>query len=50
MYYSFFVETPSMSLKRVIMVLAASFEFFKKCNAEIIERHTDSEEVPSVKH
>lgn len=30
------------------MILAASFEFFKKRNAEIVERHTDSEEVPSV--
>lgn len=48
MYYFFFVKTPSMSLKRVIMILAASFEFFKKRNAEIIERHTDIEEVPSV--
>lgn len=48
MYYYFFVKTPSMSLKRVIMILAASFEFCKKRNAEIIERHTDSEEVPSL--
>jgi len=48
MYYFFFVKTPSMSLKRVIMLLAASFEFCKKRNAEVIERHTDSEEVPSV--
>ncbi|XP_066591579.1 translocation protein SEC63 homolog [Prorops nasuta] len=48
MYYFFFVKTPSMSLKRVIMILAASFEFYKKRNAEIIERHTDSEEVPSL--
>ncbi|KAL6430446.1 hypothetical protein ACFW04_007813 [Cataglyphis niger] len=48
MYYFFFVKTPSMSLKRVIMILAASFEFFKKRNAEIIERHTDIEEVPSL--
>lgn len=48
MYYFFFVKTPSMSLKRVIMILAASFEFFKKRNAEIVERHSDSEEVPSL--
>ncbi|KAH0956699.1 hypothetical protein HN011_007422 [Eciton burchellii] len=48
MYYFFFVKTPSMSLKRVIMLLAASFEFCKKRNAEVIERHTDSEEVPSL--
>lgn len=31
------------------MILAASFEFCKKRNAEIIERHTDIEEVPSVR-
>ena len=30
------------------MILAASFEFFKKRNAEIVERHSDGEEVPSV--
>lgn len=32
------------------MILAASFEFYKKRNAEIIERHTDSEEVYSVRY
>ncbi|GAB1861954.1 Translocation protein SEC63-like protein [Camponotus japonicus] len=48
LYYVFFVKTPSMSLKRVIMILAASFEFFKKRNAEIVERHTDIEEVPAL--
>lgn len=48
MYYFFFVKTPSMTLKRVIMILAASFEFFKKRNAEVIERDTDNEEIPSV--
>ncbi|XP_043486141.1 translocation protein SEC63 homolog [Polistes fuscatus] len=47
-YYYFFIKTPSMTLKRVIMILAASFEFCKKRNAEIIERHTDIEEVPSL--
>lgn len=48
MYYFFFVKTPSMTLKRIIMILAASFEFFKKRNAEIIERDTDNEEIPPV--
>lgn len=48
MYYFFFMKTPLMSLKRVIMILAASCEFQKKRNAEIIERHTDSEEIPSL--
>lgn len=48
MYYAYFIKIPYMSLKRVIMILAASFEFYKRLNAEIIERHTDSEEVYSV--
>ncbi|XP_031848650.1 translocation protein Sec63 [Nomia melanderi] len=48
MHYFFFLKTPSMSLKRVIMVLAASFEFYKKRNPEIVERHTDYEEVYSL--
>lgn len=48
MYYAYFIKIPYMSLKRVIMILAASFEFYKRLNAEIIERHTDSEEVYSL--
>ncbi|XP_015595625.1 translocation protein SEC63 homolog [Cephus cinctus] len=48
MYYYFFHKTPSMALRRVIMILAASFEFYKKHNPEIIERHSDNEEVPSL--
>lgn len=39
-----------MSLKRVITILAASYEFHKKRNAEIVERYTDSEEIYSVKY
>lgn len=31
------------------MILAASFEFHKKRNAEIVERYTDSEEVRLVR-
>jgi translocation protein SEC63 len=48
MYYYFFHKTPSMALKRVIMILAASLEFEKKHNGEIVERPTDNEEVPHV--
>lgn len=48
MYYFFFHKTPSMALKRVIMILAASLEFSKKHNGEIVERQTDAEEVPHV--
>ncbi|XP_039294066.1 translocation protein SEC63 homolog [Nilaparvata lugens] len=45
-YFYFLHKTPSMPLKRVIMVLAASLEFEKKYNSEIVERPTDNEEVP----
>lgn len=48
MYYFFFHKTPSMPLKRVIMILAASLEFEKKYNSEVTERQTDNEEVPHV--
>lgn len=37
-----------MPLKRALMILAASCEFDKRHNSEIIERITDNEEVPSV--
>lgn len=30
------------------MILAASYEFHKRRNAEVVERHTDNEEVPAV--
>ena len=50
LYYIFFIEYPQMSLKRVITILAASYEFHKKRNAEIVERYTDSEEIYSVKY
>ncbi|XP_012272858.1 translocation protein SEC63 homolog [Orussus abietinus] len=45
-YYYFFSKTPSMELKRIIMILAASSEFYKRRNAEIVERQSDNEEVP----
>lgn len=45
-YYYFFHKTPSMALKRVIMILAASLEFERKHNSEIQERPTDNTEVP----
>lgn len=37
-----------MPLKRVIMILAASLEFDKKNNSEIVERQSDNEEVPQL--
>jgi translocation protein SEC63 len=48
MYLHFFHKEPSMALKRVIMILAASLEFEKRHNREIVERPTDNEEVPHV--
>lgn len=37
-----------MPLKRALMILAASCEFDRRHNSEIIERITDNEEVPMV--
>ncbi|XP_050306572.1 translocation protein SEC63 homolog [Anthonomus grandis grandis] len=48
MYYYFFHKTPHMALKRVIMILAASYEFEKKHNSEVEERQSDNEEVPQL--
>lgn len=48
MYYYYFHKTPNMALKRVIMILAASLEFDRKHNSEIVERPSDDEEVPHV--
>ena len=48
MYYFFFHKTQNVMLKRVLMILAASFEFEKKYNSEIVERQSDNEEVPQV--
>lgn len=47
-YFYFCHKTPSMPLKRALMILAASCEFDKRHNSEIIERITDNEEVPAV--
>lgn len=49
LYYYFFNRTPSMMLKRVIMILAASMEFDRRHNSHIVERLSDNEEVPSVR-
>jgi translocation protein SEC63 len=49
MYYYFFHKTPSMQLKRVLMILAASPEFDKKHNNEVQERATDNMELLQVR-
>lgn len=48
LYFYFFHKTPNMALKRVIMILAASLEFDKRHNAQVVERPTDNEQVPSL--
>lgn len=48
MYFYFFHKTPQMALKRVIMILAASLEFDKRHNSQVIERQSDNEEVPTL--
>lgn len=46
LYYYFIHKTPNMALKRVIMILAASLEFAKSHNPEVLEREEDNQEVP----
>ncbi|XP_058461818.1 translocation protein SEC63 homolog [Malaya genurostris] len=46
MYFYFFHKTPHMALKRVVMILAASLEFDKRHNTQVVERQSDNEEVP----
>lgn len=48
MYFFFFHKTPHMAIKRVIMILAASLEYDKRHNSQVIERPSDNEEVPAV--
>ena len=48
MYYYFFDQSPNITIKRILMILGASFEFEKRFNADIVERVTDNEEVPAV--
>lgn len=38
-----------MAIKRVIMILAASLEFDKTHNSEIIKRESDNFELPQVR-
>jgi len=48
LYYYFFHKTPHMMLRRVLMVLAASLEFERGHNAEVVERLTDNGEIPQL--
>merc|ERR1712112_192797 len=48
LYYYFFHKTPHMMLRRVLMVLAASLEFERGHNSEVMERPTDNAEIPQL--
>lgn len=48
LYYYFIHKSPSMMSKRVLMIVAASPEFEKSHNSEIIERPSDNIEVPQL--
>jgi len=48
LYYYFFHKTPQMILRRVLMVLAASMEYERGHNPEVVERPTDNVEIPQL--
>ncbi|KAJ1528471.1 hypothetical protein ONE63_006881 [Megalurothrips usitatus] len=48
LYYYLMQKSSMIPLKRCLMILAASFEFDKKHNSEVIERPSDNEEVPQL--
>ena len=48
LYYYFFHKTPHMMLKRVLLVLAASLEFERGHNSDVVERPTDNAEIPQL--
>jgi len=48
LYYYFFHKTPHMMLRRVLMVLAASMEYERGHNPEVVERPTDNVEIPQL--
>merc|ERR1719418_169575 len=48
LYYYFFHKTPHMMLRRVLMVLAASLEFERGHNSDVVERPTDNVEIPQL--
>lgn len=48
MYFYFIHKTPHMLMKRALMVLAASLEFDKRHNSQVVERQSDNEEVPAL--
>uniref|UniRef100_A0A5S6QE66 J domain-containing protein n=1 Tax=Trichuris muris TaxID=70415 RepID=A0A5S6QE66_TRIMR len=48
LYFYMFHKTPLLIPKRLIMILAGSFEFCRSCNSEIVERPSDDVEVPNL--
>lgn len=47
-YWYFLHRTPNMSVKRIVMILAASMEFEKGHNNDVQERPSDNTEMPSL--
>ncbi|KHJ39945.1 DnaJ domain protein [Trichuris suis] len=45
LYFYMFHKTPLLIPKRLIMILAGSFEFCRSCNSEIVERPSDDVEL-----
>ncbi|KAK6187306.1 hypothetical protein SNE40_005367 [Patella caerulea] len=48
LYWYFINKTPNMILRRAVMILAASFEFDKFHNSEVVERPSDNEQIPAL--
>jgi len=48
LYNMFLQKTPNMILRRVIMIVGASFEFDKRHNNEIVLRPSDNEDLPKL--
>uniref|UniRef100_A0A0N5A8A2 J domain-containing protein n=1 Tax=Syphacia muris TaxID=451379 RepID=A0A0N5A8A2_9BILA len=46
LYFHFLDKTRKLEINRLIMVVGASFEFWKRCNKEIVERESDNIEIP----
>lgn len=46
LYYVFLQKTPNMIIRRVVMILASSFEFNKNHNNEVVQRPSDNEDLP----
>ena len=48
LYRAFLIKSTSILAKRALMILAASFEFDRSQNPEMIDRESDSNEIRQV--